>query len=306
MNVALWIIAITGLIFLLTILAKIVFSLFKSKPNIAVVSVNGILQHDDDKQSLFKKTEALLDAVAQKENFKALILRVNSPGGTVGASQEIYESIVALRKRGTKVVVMMEDVAASGGLYIAMAADAIIAKPGTITGSIGVIIKGYDFSKIIETLGIGVNTVRSGKFKDILSPTRPMTPDEEKLLQDLIDETNEQFRKTISGCREIPFEKVCEFADGRVFNGSRALALGLIDDCGGFPVARAAAAELAGIPEGEEDIEEIELPLSFADRLGKSLEKMNPLGRSSVAREFAPRTRGLEGLPLWLMRGHDL
>ena len=192
---------------------------------------------------------ATLKALKQVEEreFPALILRIDSPGGTVGDSQEIFSAINRLKSKGCKVVASFGNISASGGVYIGVAADKIIANPGTITGSIGVIIRGNNISELLDKIGIKFETVKSGIFKDILSPDKPLSEEGRALLQNLIDESYKQFIEAVSVSRNIPIEEVKKFADGRIFTGTQAKELGLVDDIGDEFLARKVAAEMANI-----------------------------------------------------------
>ncbi len=192
---------------------------------------------------------ATLKALKQVEEreFPALILRIDSPGGTVGDSQEIFSAINRIKSKGCKVVASFGNISASGGVYIGVAADKIIANPGTITGSIGVIIRGNNISELLDKIGIKFETVKSGLFKDILSPDKPLSEEGRALLQNLIDESYKQFIEAVSVSRNIPIEEVKKFADGRIFTGTQAKELGLVDDIGDEFFARKVAAEMANI-----------------------------------------------------------
>ena len=192
---------------------------------------------------------ATLKALKQVEEreFPALILRIDSPGGTVGDSQEIFSAINRIKSKGCKVVASFGNISASGGVYIGVAADKIIANPGTITGSIGVIIRGNNISELLDKIGIKFETVKSGLFKDILSPDKPLSEEGRALLQNLIDESYKQFIEAVSVSRNIPIEEVKKFADGRIFTGTQAKELGLVDDIGDEFLAREVAAEMANI-----------------------------------------------------------
>ena len=192
---------------------------------------------------------ATLKALKQVEEreFPALILRIDSPGGTVGDSQEIFSAINRLKSKGCKVVASFGNVSASGGVYIGVAADKIIANPGTITGSIGVIIRGNNLSELLDKIGIKFETVKSGLFKDILSPDKPLSEEGRALLQNLIDESYQQFTEAVSVSRNIDIEEVKKFADGRIFTGTQAKKLGLVDDIGDEFFAREVAAKMANI-----------------------------------------------------------
>ena len=185
-------------------------------------------------------------------SIKAIVIRIDSPGGAVGPSQEIYREI--RRTIGTKpVVVSMGSVAASGGYYIASAANYIVANPGTITGSIGVIIHFPNLRELFGKIGYQMVTIKSGQFKDIGNPAREMTPEEKELLQATIDETYHQFVRDVALARNLSEDRVREVADGRIIMGEKALALKLVDQLGNFEDAVAKAGELAKI-EGEPEV----------------------------------------------------
>ena len=192
---------------------------------------------------------SILKAIKQIEDreFPALIVRIDSPGGTVGDSQEIYSALKRLQSKGCKIISSFGNISASGGVYIGVAANKIVANPGTITGSIGVIIRGNNFSELLEKIGIKFETVKSGIFKDILSPDKPLSEEGRALLQGLIDESYNQFVQAVSESRDIPVDEVKKFADGRIFTGTQAKDLGLIDEIGDEYVAREIAAKLANI-----------------------------------------------------------
>ena len=177
---------------------------------------------------------------------KAIVLRINSPGGGVGPSQEIYDEVKAAA--GVKpVVVSMGAVAASGGYYIAAPAQCILANPGTITGSIGVIMQFTNVEDLLDKIGLKNEVVKSGLHKDIGSPVRPMSDADRKILQSLIDDVYDQFVQAVAESRQMDLEKVRELADGRIYTGRQALQAGLVDELGGFQDAIRVAAELAGI-----------------------------------------------------------
>ncbi len=186
------------------------------------------------------------------DNVKALVLRIDSPGGGVGPSQEIHDEVKAF-DAVKPVVVSMGSVAASGGYYIAAAAREIIANPGTITGSIGVIMEFANFQELLDKIGLSSVVVKSGEFKDIGSPTRQMTAAEREILQNLIDDVHSQFVASVAAGRQMDEALVASIADGRIFSGHRAMQLGLVDRMGNLEVAILRAAELAGI-DGEPNV----------------------------------------------------
>lgn len=168
------------------------------------------------------------------DKIKGILLRVNSPGGTVPTSQELHDAVLALKKKGKPVVVSMGDVAASGGYYVACAADRVVANPGTLTGSIGVIISLMNFKGLADKVGVLPAVIKSGEFKDIASPYRPMTPAEHDILQALIMDSYDQFTTAVAEGRKMPIETVKKIADGRIYSGRQALKLGLVDELGSY------------------------------------------------------------------------
>ncbi|KGG16374.1 MULTISPECIES: signal peptide peptidase SppA [unclassified Prochlorococcus] len=215
----------------------------KSKKRMARIIIDGPIGGSTRK--------IVLKAIRQveKREFPALLLRIDSPGGTVGDSQEIHAALLRLRETGCHVIASFGNISASGGVYIGVAAERIIANPGTITGSIGVILRGNNISKLLERIGIQFETVKSGVFKDILSPDRALTAEERSLLQSLIDSSYGQFVKAVAQGRNLSEESVRAFADGRVFTGDQAKELGLVDEVGDENDARLLAAELADLDE---------------------------------------------------------
>lgn len=182
----------------------------------------------------------------EDEDIKAIVIRIDSPGGAVGPSQEIYREI---RKtvENKKVVASMGAVAASGGYYVACAADGIVANPGTITGSIGVIMGYTNFQELLNKIGMVPVVIKSGPYKDTGSPTRQMRDDEREILQSITSGIHEQFVTAIAEGREMDRDRVAQVADGRIFTGEDAKARGLVDRLGNFEDALAWAGELGGI-----------------------------------------------------------
>ncbi len=193
---------------------------------------------------------------------KAIILRIDSPGGGVGPSQEIYREVRRTIKT-KRVIVSMGSLAASGGYYVAAGADKIVASPGTITGSIGVIMQFIQLKELLKKIGISMEVLKSGEFKDIGSPHREMSEEEKELIQELIIDIQDQFVEAVAEGRNLPVETVREIADGRVFSGARAKELGLVDVLGNFQDAVNLAKKEAGI-EGEVD-------LIYPKRVGPSI-----------------------------------
>ena len=199
----------------------------------------------------------VLKALRQVEELKfpALLLRIDSPGGTVGDSQEIHQALMRLRSSGCHVVASYGNISASGGVYVGSAADRVVANAGTITGSIGVILRGNNLEKLLERIGIRFETVKSGPFKDILSPDKPLGEAERGILQALIDSSYSQFVSAVAEGRGLSEEVVRGFADGRVFSGTQAKELGLVDLLGDEDTARREAARLAGLEEDSRPVD---------------------------------------------------
>ena len=262
---------------------------------IAIINIDGVIKHGTDERSPYPFTWAALREVLMLRP-KGLILRINSPGGTVGASQELYSIINKIRENGTAVVALMEDVAASGGLYVAMAAGHIIAHPGTITGSIGVIMQSMEYSALLERWQLKVNTIKSGKHKDILSPARPMTEGDRELLNKTVMNVYEQFRDTVAERRHLTTEQVESFADGRIFSGKEALELQLVDEVGFF---ESAVEKIGGIAKFHPRQARFVLYHKRRGLFGGGASMRSIL--SGVNRIIPDAD--LNGLPLWLMPG---
>jgi protease-4 len=194
-----------------------------------------------------------MNEFGKDDNIKAVVLRIDSPGGGVAASQEIYESVVELKKK-KKVIASMGSIAASGGYMIACAADKIVANPGTLTGSISAVMHFANAEELLKKIGLKASVVKSGKFKDIGSPVREMTPEEKALLQELVDDIYDQFLDMVAKDRNIKKENLREIADGRVFTGRQAHKLGLVDYLGDMGYSVKLAGEMAGI-KGAPEIE---------------------------------------------------
>jgi protease IV len=227
------------------------------KVRVGVVDVKGVIGSPDDILKDLRRFEA-------KDDIKAIVVRVNSPGGAVAPSQEIHDAIARVAKK-KPVVVSMGNVAASGGFYLSVAATKIFAEPGTLTGSIGVIAELPELDQLLDWAHVKMNVVKSGKLKDLGSPFRPMTADDQAYFQSLIDDVYGQFLDAVAKGRKLPVDKVKPIADGRVLSGAQAKALGLIDELGGFEDAAQAAVDLAhetGKPRLIYPPEEMEFRLS--------------------------------------------
>ncbi len=221
-----------------------------------------------------------------------MVLRINSPGGVVAPTQEIVSAVRRLREAKKPVVASLGSVAASGGYYVAVAADRIFASPGTLTGSIGVVMQLANLEGLLKKVGVEYVVVKAGSFKDVGNFARPMTPEERRILQSLLDDVYEQFIGAVAEGRHLDLETVRGFAEGRIFSGRQAQALKMVDELGGLEDAVEAAARMAGLP-GKPKVVYPRRRFSLRDLL------RTELGLGSVARVLP----SLETLrtPLYLM-----
>jgi len=252
---------ILGVIFFIMVIINLFTNFssrdFPAKESIGVVKIEGVINNSSKYLKFLEKLE-------KNKNVKAIVLRVDSPGGVVGACQEIHDKVKEITKK-KPVVVSMGSVAASGGLYVSLPATKIVANPGTITGSIGVIIQSFNFKELAEKLGVKVVTVKSGRFKDLLNPFKKVDEGSLKVLQSLIDDSYSQFIEAVSKDRKIPIEKVKGFADGRVFTGRQAKVLGLVDELGSMDKAIEIAKKLSKSPNAK--IFEVKEKKSFIEKI---------------------------------------
>lgn len=222
---------------------------------VGVITISGVISSAGHDSMWFapvggsRSTMLQLRAAAKDDSIKAVVLRINSPGGSAAASQAIHMEVKRLAE-AKPVVVSMADVAASGGYWVASAADKIVANPGTITGSIGVIMETLEYFELMEKIGVAGNALTTGKYKDTGSPFREMREDERKLLQAMLDNVYDQFVRVVAEGRGLTEEQVRKLADGRVFTGEQAKKVKLVDELGNFHDAVKLAAELGEI-EGE-------------------------------------------------------
>ncbi|HNT57089.1 MAG TPA: signal peptide peptidase SppA [Syntrophales bacterium] len=212
---------------------------FSMGDRVGVILVQGVLA---DARGIIEQ----IDEFDGNDSVKAVVLRVESPGGGVVPSQEIYDRLKKV-KENKIVVASLGAVAASGGYYIACAADKIVANPGTVTGSIGVILQFPLFEELFRKIGIGSTTIKSGKYKDMGSPFRELTPGERAFLQGVTNDIYDQFVDTVLASRNIPPSRTAEIAEGKIFTGRQALELGLVDALGSEQDAVDLAAKLSGM-----------------------------------------------------------
>jgi protease-4 len=240
--------AVTGLVFAACLIAILGLLVVAERGEwavgggrVALVEVKGLIL---SAESVVRELEEHLEDPA----IRAVVVRVESPGGVVGPSQEIHDAIGRVRAKQKPVVVSMGAVAASGGYYLAVAADHIVANPGTLTGSIGVLMQLAEIEGLLRKVGVHFEVVKAGRHKDVGNFARAMTPEERAILQALLDDMYDQFVTAVATGRRLDRATVLELADGRIYSGRRALDLGLVDSLGGLEDAVRVAGRLAGIP----------------------------------------------------------
>ncbi len=267
-----------GIILLILLVEIVVLSVFLARRaelgvgNVAIIDIKGPIYTS---RGIIEK----IHKYKKNHRVKALVIRIETPGGGVAACQEIYEELNKVREK-KKVVASMGGVAASGGYYIACAADKIIANPGTVTGSIGVAMHISNLEELFKKVGLKFEVIKSGVHKDIGSPSRAMTPAERVLLQRVINDVHNQFIEVIAKERNLDKRKVRSLADGRIFTGKQAKKLGLVDELGNLDDAIKVAGELAKI-KGEPKVirEKEKRRLTIFDLL-------RPRDRSDISLEY--------------------
>jgi protease IV len=210
-------------------------------PRVAVVEIEGIILDGD-------QVVRELREHAENPAVKAVVVRVNSPGGVVAPTQEIFSGIQRVRKAGKPVVASFGAVAASGGYYVGAAADRVFANPGTLTGSIGVVMQMANLEGLLKKVGVEYVVVKAGAYKDVGNFARTMTPEERRILQALLDDVYGQFVAAVAQGRGLDESTVRGFADGRIYSGQQAHALKMVDELGGFEDAVESAGKLGGVP----------------------------------------------------------
>jgi len=225
---------------------------------VGVIRIEGVITDS-------RETIEELRRFRDNPNIKAVVLRIDSPGGGVVPSQEIHAEVLKARKDGRlKVVASMGNLAASGGYYIAVATDKIVANPGTLTGSIGVIMELANVQGLLEKVGVQSVVIKSGRYKDLASPFRAMSAEDRALLQSVLDDVHDQFIRAVATGRALKVEQVRDLADGRIFTGRQARTAKLVDELGDLQDAIKLAARLVGI-EGEPRVVEPRKRFSFRD-----------------------------------------
>jgi protease-4 len=232
---------------------------------IGLINIEGVILDS-------KETLAQLDRYQKNQAIKALVIRINSPGGGVAAAQEIFEELQKTKSQHRKpIVASMGSLAASGGYYVACASDRIFANPGSITGSIGVIVQLANISGLLEKVGVKSVTIKSGEHKDMGSMTKDLSPEDQKIFQGVLDDMHDQFIDVVAKSRRMSKEKVREISDGRIFTGRQAISLGLIDELGNLSDAVNCAAQMAGIKGKPRIVEERKRVFSLLDLLGSKI-----------------------------------
>jgi protease IV len=212
----------------------------RAENRIGVIDITGLIS---DSQHIVNQVKKF----SQDKRIRGIILRIDSPGGSVGPSQEIYDEVLKTRESGKTIYASMGALAASGGYYIASAAEKIFANPGTLTGSIGVIMAFPNAKGLMEKIGIQPEIIKAGKYKDIGSPARTMTEKERNLLQSVVVDVHQQFIEAIASGRDISIEEVTNIADGRILTGRQAHSLNLVDQLGGLQATIDQLADKVGI-----------------------------------------------------------
>ena len=248
-----------------------------SGDKVAVVDLKGVIASSDEVVRQMKKYR-------NNSSVRAIVLHIDSPGGGVVASQEMYEEVRAVRDGGKPVIVSMGSLAASGGYYVAVGGSYLVANRGTLTGSVGVISEFLQLKDALDKLGIGVKTIKAGKLKDAGSPMRAMNDDDQKYFQALMDDVHRQFIDVVARERKMDVEKVRELADGRVFTGEQALQLGLVDTLGTFEDAVRIAAVKVGIKGEPAIVRERKRQMWYESFFGDAGETLKDLKQELIDR----------------------
>ncbi len=275
--------AIVGFFFLVVLSVSLALSLPGGEsagwgPGVGLVEVSGPIVSSEE-------TVKAIDRYRDNKSVKAIVLRVDSPGGGVAASQEIYQAIMKARQE-KPVVCSLGEVAASGGYYIASACDTIVANPGSLTGSIGVIMEFLTAEELIKKVGLRFEVVKAGEVKDVGSFTRRMTPAERAMLQAMLDDVHLQFIEAVAEGRGMEPEAIVPYADGRVFTGRQAMAIGLVDTLGTLDDAISIAGRMGGLKERPRVIRERRKKRSLYDLLFEFGETASPLNPGRVGLKY--------------------
>lgn len=255
------VLAIAGIAVAAGVVLSVLDGVWPGGDKVAVVRIEGVIVDSRDTIEELRKFR-------DSPGIKAIVLRIDSPGGGVVASQEIYSEVLKTRADGrVKVVTSMGNLAASGGYYIAAATDRIVANPGTLTGSIGVIMELANVQGLLEKVGVQSVVIKSGRHKDLASPFRAMSAEDRAILQTVLDDVHDQFIQAVAAGRTLKVEQVRDLADGRVFTGRQAKTARLVDELGDLQDAIKLAGKMVGIA-GEPRVVETHKRFSLRDLLG--------------------------------------
>jgi protease-4 len=243
------------------------FTVLPGGDKVALIEVTGVIESSEDIIRQLRKYD-------EDNSVPAIVLRIDSPGGSVAPSQEIYDYIKKVREHGTYVVVSMGSVAASGGYYIACAADTIVANKGTLTGSIGVIFSYMVFEGLMDKVGVQLEVIKAGELKDVGNYSREMTQKEREMLQAALDDVHSQFIMAVAEGRNMDIAQVEDLADGSVFTGNQALNLGLVDKLGGLEDAISLAGEMAGLGDDPRVVREYPRRRTLFDLVTENAESL--------------------------------
>jgi len=274
------VLAIAGIVAVVVVLSALVPLILDGAwfggERVAVVRIEGVIVDSRDAIEELRKFR-------ENPNVKAIVLRIDSPGGGVVPSQEIYSEVLKTRTEGrVKVVTSMGNLAASGGYYIAAATDRIVANPGTLTGSIGVIMELANVRGLMEKVGVQSVVIKSGKHKDLASPFRAMSVEDRAILQTVLDDVHDQFIQAVAAGRAMKVDQVRDLADGRIFTGRQARTVKLVDELGDLQDAIKLAGKMGGIA-GEPRVVETRKRFSLRDLLGNVFDgKVSPLIPSGI------------------------
>jgi len=257
-----------GMVVLLAVMGDDGFEFRGFGPKVAVVELYGQIY---DSRDFVRQVKNYIE----DDDVKAIVIDIDSPGGAVAPSQEMYDILLKARMENKIVVASMRSVAASGGYYVACAADRIVANPGTLTGSIGVILSFPTMKELFEKIGLRWETVQSGDMKDVGSFAKPMTPKEERMLKAVIDDSYEQFVEAVSEGRDRPKEEIYPLADGSIFTGRQAFNFGLVDTLGTYEEAISIAGEMADLGPDPDVIKERKRRPGLFDLLADGLSLVN-------------------------------
>ena len=239
-------------------------AIFSSTKKIGIVYISDIILSSEE----YVKQ---LQSFRKDNTIAGVLLRINSPGGAVAPSQEIYEEVLQFRSCKKPIIVSMGNIAASGGYYIASAASKIFASSGTITGSIGVIIQFPHYYKLLDKIGVDITTIKAGKLKDVGNPTRKLSESESAFFQNFINTQHEQFIDDVSIGRNMNTETIRPLADGRILTGKQAKEAGLIDSIGGYTKALEYLKEMLHLPEKTKIVEKNQYPTFLDEFIGDKL-----------------------------------